>query len=111
VGAPAGEPTSTATTYTQGCDDEAPHLIPFVKKNVPSSTFLSNAKELDVNFAVGVTAEGPVVQWNVNGSVIDVDWEKPTLQYVIDGNTSYPSSLNLIDVPQANTVNRFSRIS
>jgi hypothetical protein len=106
-GAPAGDPTSTATTYTQSCADEAPHLVPSVKKNVPSDTFVSSAKELDVNFAVGVTSSGPVVQWNINGSIIDVDWEKPTLQYIIDGNNSFPRSLNLIEVPQPNTVSQY----
>lgn len=29
---------------------------------------------------------------------INVDWDKPTLQYIADGNTSYPTPFNLVEV-------------
>jgi hypothetical protein len=40
----------------------------------------------------------------VNGSVINVDWQKPTLQFVKEGNTSYTPNMNLIEIPQPNIV-------
>jgi hypothetical protein len=35
---------------------------------------------------------------------MDVTWGNPTLQYVLSGNTSYPPSMNVIELPIANTV-------
>jgi hypothetical protein len=35
---------------------------------------------------------------------MDVNWGNPTLQYVLSGNTSYPQSMNVIELPIANTV-------
>jgi hypothetical protein len=78
--------------------------VPYVVKNVSSANFLSEFTTLDVLLAAGVQNGVSVVQWNVNGSVIDVDWEDPTLSYVESGNTTYPEDLNLIQLPTANTV-------
>lgn len=104
TGATSGNPNTTGTAYTQSCTDET-QLVPYVQKNVPSNQFIPQAEALDVVFTRALASNGQnVVQWMVNGSIIDVDWEKPTLQYVIDGNTSYPTDLNLIDISQANVV-------
>ena len=48
------------------------------------------------------------MQWSINSSAILIDWEKPTLQYVIDGNTSYPASDNVITITGANSVSSTS---
>jgi hypothetical protein len=104
VGASSANPTSTGTTAPQNCDDET-GLTPYVVKNVDSTNFLSENEELDILLGVGVQSNGALVtQWNVNGSLINVDWEYPTLSYVEQGNTSYPADLNLITLPEANKV-------
>lgn len=36
-----------------------------------------------------------IVVWALHGN-IDVDWEKPTMTYVREGNTSYPRELNVL---------------
>ena len=98
-------PTSTSTNAApQNCNDET-GLVPYVVKNVSSANFLSEYTTLDVLLALGVQNGVNVVQWNVNGSMINVDWEDPTLSYVASGNTTYPDNLNLIQLPTANTVN------
>jgi FtsP/CotA-like multicopper oxidase with cupredoxin domain len=103
-GAESGNPTTNATTYTEGCADEA-NLVPYVVKNVPSDSFISQVGELDIGFDTTINSNNQsVVQWNVNASVINVDWEKPTLSYVLEGNTSYPASLNLIELDGVNQV-------
>ncbi|KAK2752108.1 hypothetical protein FQN55_007996 [Onygenales sp. PD_40] len=95
-------PTSVASPYSQDCDDET-GLVPYVKVDVPSEHFVQQAKDLNVTFDRQVGSNGEnIVHWKINGSPIETDWEYPTLQYVLDGNTSYPSKLNLIELPQAN---------
>jgi FtsP/CotA-like multicopper oxidase with cupredoxin domain len=40
--------------------------------------------------------------WSINSSSVTVQWDKPVLEYIIEGNTSYPRSENLIFVDEAN---------
>ena len=55
---------------------------------------------MEVTLVNGVDAVNEsIVLWQIDGSAITVDWDVPTLQYVIDGNTSYPESFNLIEMP------------
>ena len=101
VGAALSNPNSTATTYTQSCNDET-NLVPYVAKNVPENQFVyPEAEELTIG---GPSIVDGLFVWNVNNSAIDVDWEKPTLQYVLEGNTSYPADLNLYQLPKPNVV-------
>jgi hypothetical protein len=104
VGAEDELPTSKSTTTApQNCDDES-SLVPYVVKDVPSANFLTEFETLDVLLDIGNQNGVSVVQWNVNGSMINVDWQDPTLSYVAAGNTTYPADLNLIQLPEANTV-------
>jgi hypothetical protein len=73
-------------------------------KNVPRANFLSEFETLDVLLDIGVQNGVSVAQWNVNSSMINVDWMDPTLAYVASDNTTYPDDLNLIQLPTANTV-------
>ncbi|KAH6682996.1 laccase [Halenospora varia] len=103
-GAANADPTSTSYTIPNNCNDET-GLTPYVVKNVPSTNFATQYEALDILFDLGPSAASNgqnVVRWNVNGSMIDIDWEKPTLQYVESGNSSYPTELNLITLPKAN---------
>lgn len=95
-GAASGNPTSNGITLPTGCYDET--VTPWVKTNVPSNT----PRQLQVGFNVSA-AQDNLVQWSINSSAILIDWEKPTLQYVIDGNTSYPASDNVITITGANS--------
>jgi hypothetical protein len=36
----------------------------------------------------------------VRNTPISVEWEHPVLEYVLEGNTTFPGAINLIDVPQ-----------
>ena len=87
---------------TSGCVDET-QLVPYVKLNVPSNQVIPQSSDLDVGFAVVQSNGQNVVQWNLNFTAINVTWEKPTLQNVIDGNSNYPKQLNLIDLPNVDT--------
>lgn len=97
-GAPDADPTTTRDTpKVEDCEDEL--TTPWVVNDVPQDQFEAALGQLDVNFNVDQTAvAGPTVQWLINGSAMDIDWEKPTLQYVLQGNTSYPPELNIYEI-------------
>lgn len=98
--ATVADPSSTAATLPSTCADMSP-LVPYVSNTVPSSDFASQVGSLDVDLNVEqvTTNNQSIVVWGVNLTAIDVTWDKPTLEYVKTGNTSYPSVFNLINIP------------
>ncbi|KAJ9648054.1 laccase, multicopper oxidase, benzenediol:oxygen oxidorectuctase [Coniosporium tulheliwenetii] len=96
TGAPAGLPTSTGVTLGTGCGDES--VTPYVANVVPKDPFVATLKQISLDF-LRSEATGNLVTWPINGSAMRVDWDKPTLQYVMDGNTDYPRAHNVIEMP------------
>lgn len=91
---------------TNDCLDPNTDLIPWVPLNVPNNETIPRSSRLDVGFALiqnSTSQEQTLVQWNLNKSAIRASWDKPTLQYVREGNTSYPTNFNLISLPKRNT--------
>lgn len=99
-GADGSAPPDNAVTIPGDCAEPIP--APFVANNVPSDTFLNQVQTLSVDVlkANVTTNQQNIVFWGINMTAIDIDWEKPTLQYVKDGNTSYPLVYNLIELPK-----------
>lgn len=92
-GAKTANPTSTGKALPTGCQDDAGPIVPYVSTTVPNG--------LPKDFEVGFTpadSNGNVVQWLVNNSAIDIDWNKPTLKYVEDGSKSYPANDNVFEI-------------
>ncbi|KAF2104686.1 hypothetical protein NA57DRAFT_28126, partial [Rhizodiscina lignyota] len=83
---------STDGTLPTGCYDET-STTPIVSTDVPNGL----PKDFEVTFTPA-DASGNVVQWLVNNSAININWDKPTLQYVEDSQTSYPSSDNVYEI-------------
>ena len=103
-GAAAGDPTSTAATKPNDCINEGPP-VPWVPNTVPSDAFTSQVKSLQVNIGPGIDSNGQnIVVWGVNLSAIDVDWKKPIYSYVIASETDYPTTENLIALPNEGIV-------
>lgn len=91
-------PISTATGYTQRCTDET-NLVPHWNSYVPQGQ-VENPTPLGTAINQSANADGSLtVYWQVNGSAMDVQWDDPTLEYVRTGNTSYPTTDNLISLP------------
>ena len=85
------------------CNDPNSQLIPYVKLDVPKNATIPTESRLDVGFAIVQNSQQQTLfQWNLNFTSIIAPWNKPTLQYVLDGNTSYAPSMNLIPLPKAN---------
>ncbi|KAF2873996.1 multicopper oxidase-domain-containing protein [Massariosphaeria phaeospora] len=95
-GASDSLPTSNATTpLPTGCYDET-NLVPFIDTQIP--------QEVPDNLTVGFTntaAESNLVQWTINGSPMLIDFTRPTIQQVIDGNTSYNQAENVFAIGEA----------
>jgi len=93
-GAPSGNPTSSPYSLGTGCDDET-GLVPVVSIDVPSPSSSPTELDLTLDLTGGVF-------WKINNVSIDIDWTKPTLQYVMNGTYTLPVSDNGITISTAN---------
>jgi FtsP/CotA-like multicopper oxidase with cupredoxin domain len=85
------------------CSDPNGSIVPYVKFDVPSNYTIPQSSDLDVGFAIIQNqAQQTLFQWNLNFTAIQVAWGDPTLQYVLNNDTNYPTDLNLIPLPNAN---------
>ncbi|KAK4496153.1 hypothetical protein PRZ48_012132 [Zasmidium cellare] len=93
---PVDTPYSTEFTEPTTCTEPGP-LTPYWSQSVPSDDFQSSLQNMNVNLtqAVVVPNGNAIVVWSLNSS-INVDWENPTMSYLLNGNTSYPQSINLV---------------
>ncbi|OHE99327.1 multicopper oxidase [Colletotrichum orchidophilum] len=76
-------PTTSAYNYTDSCDDETANLSPYVSKTVDSA----NWDELETA-SVSQNSAG-LFKWALNSTSFLVDWADPTLQHVMEGNTTW----------------------
>ncbi|KAK3995163.1 laccase [Cladorrhinum sp. PSN332] len=103
AGAPGGTPTHRGVAPVDHQCLDLPNLTPVVQRTVPINNFV---KKPDNTLPVHLDLTGtPLFVWKVNGSAIDVDWGKPTVDYVLSQNTSYPPQANVITV---NSVNQWT---
>ncbi|KAF2010981.1 multicopper oxidase [Aaosphaeria arxii CBS 175.79] len=87
---------ASAVTLPGGCYDEE-GIVPYHKNTVPRKV----PKELNTGFTT--TAAGTnLVQWLINGEPILVDFTRPTLKNVIDGNDTFNTKENLFTVGDKN---------
>lgn len=88
-GAPDALPTEQGTAPADaGCLDRT-NFTPVVTRQLDSTTIIG---QNEVNISSPFVAP---ITWYVDLSAIDVEWDKPVLEYVIEGNTSYPATENL----------------
>ncbi|KAF2727245.1 laccase precursor [Polyplosphaeria fusca] len=80
-----------------------PKSTPKIAINVPSAQFQQQAQNLPVAFGPVASNGQNLVLWTVNGTSMIIDPGKPTVQYVAEGNTSYPPSYNVVSVSDAAT--------
>jgi laccase len=92
-------PISQGGQYTQRCTDEQ-GLTPYWNSYVPSGQIADNMTPLDTWLNQTRAADGTLtLYWNVNGSSLNADWQKPTLDYVKNNElNSFPERANLIDL-------------
>ncbi len=92
-GAGTGNPTSRGSPVTAGCSGES-GFVPIVKRTAPRDQF--QPQQLNVDLTFPTTQAGQVFRWVVNKTPIVVEWDHPVLEYVAQGNTTYPASVNTV---------------
>lgn len=99
-GQTVSDPTTTAwANPPAGCLD--PVTTPYIKKDVPSSNFAAQAKNLPVAFGP-VAANGNTVLWTINGTSMIIDPGNPTLR-IVANNSNFPASYNVVQVPSTSS--------
>ncbi|KAJ4373225.1 laccase, multicopper oxidase, benzenediol:oxygen oxidorectuctase [Neocucurbitaria cava] len=97
AGAKAENPSnSSGVALPTGCYDET-NIVPHQKTTVPQQM----PEELKVGFT-DTAGNGNLVQWLVNGTAMTVDLDHPTLQGVVDGNSSFAASRHVLSVGAKN---------
>ncbi|KAK3689317.1 laccase [Podospora appendiculata] len=101
AGAPGGLPTFPgAAPVDHQCLDLI-NLTPVVQRTVPTTFNKQPSNTLPVTIDLS-GATGKLFSWKVNGSAININWNKPVVDYVLTGNTSYPTSENLVQITAVN---------
>lgn len=91
--ASTADPTTVSTvTKAESCGDESPaDLVPWLSLDVGAWN--------EVALQSVQTAIGPEwFQWTLNGSSLELDWEDPTIEKIIAGETSFPLDYNVVSV-------------
>jgi hypothetical protein len=98
AGAEIANPDSAANvTLPTGCYDE--NFVPWVKTEVPQDL----PKELEVGFTA-TAGSGNLVQWLVNGIPMLIDFDRPTLQAVSEGNSTWTPGEQVFIISEAHQV-------
>lgn len=106
AGVALANPTSSPNSpLISTCNEPSP-LTPWVPNNASNQAdFISQANSMQVNLAVpGLSTNNyNVVVWGIDATAMDIQWEDPTVSYVMSGNTSYPTSAQVITIPNEGT--------
>ncbi|KAI1173497.1 laccase [Nemania sp. FL0916] len=98
-----GIPTEEGTLPANpGCQDSLLY-VPVVPQSADPATFDQTVDNTVIMYSVS----SPTTRWLIDGASIHntsikVDWDKPVLDYIMSGNTSYPAAENAITIDQKN---------
>lgn len=101
-GAPNEEPkTQNTIPKSTACYDES--VTPHAANTVPQDKFKDALKHFTLDLKTStVNGDGTLVQWLINDTDIRVDWSKPTLEYVQDGNYTFEKKMNVFEINDKN---------
>ncbi|KAK4215801.1 putative laccase precursor [Rhypophila decipiens] len=96
-------PTNKGNPITATCAGET-GFVPIVTRTIPASQFppvsnTSNTLPVSLAFPTPDPSRGAIFEWRVRNTPINVEWDHPVLEYILQGNTSFPGSINLVDLP------------
>jgi len=96
-GAPANaNPTNRGTPLTATCNGET-GFSPVVKRTITPSEFAPKGS-LPISLAFHDSPRGRIFEWRVRNTPINVEWDHPVLEYILQGNDSYPAQINMVEV-------------
>lgn len=99
-GTTVAEPAdSNEVAPTNGCTEL--NTVPYWTQAVDQSTYAAQVETLNTGVAPGLTTNGRnIALWNLDTQSMSVHWDRPTLEYVFEGNTSYPDPYAVIEIPE-----------
>ncbi|THZ78998.1 hypothetical protein D6C84_08036 [Aureobasidium pullulans] len=102
-GTTAAEPAdSNEAAPTNGCTEL--NTVPYWTQAVDQSQYASQVQTLNTGVAPGLTTNGQnFALWNLDTRAMMVNWDKPTAEYVFEGNTSYPDPYAVLEIPTEGT--------
>ncbi|CZR56712.1 related to laccase precursor [Phialocephala subalpina] len=90
------DPTSTAYTYSDSCDDEdISTLVPYLSNQVGTSPSVSDT------FTATLSNGGGAILWKMGDTSFVNDWDYPTVLQVAEGNDTWTSEQNIIELDTA----------
>jgi FtsP/CotA-like multicopper oxidase with cupredoxin domain len=72
-------------------------FVPIIPREAPLEAFTPEQNNLQVSEVINTTINR--VFWTVNNTAINVDWEKPTLEYLLERNESFSREQNIVKIP------------
>lgn len=89
-------PTTSAYSFEDSCGDETNNLVPYISKTVGADSS-TNVEDATVSFN-----KDRHFRWYLNSTTMIVEWENPTLEQILAGNTTYDTSNAVLELPEAN---------
>lgn len=96
-GATVGTPSTTGYDYIDSCADmAASKLVPYLAKNVSTELWT-----VDEGVTVGTNTAG-YFRWYMNESSMTIDWEDPSLLQLWEGNATWNTTDNVVELDSGN---------
>lgn len=99
-----GIPTSPGTAPADPFCQDNTSFSPVISRTVPSGSFgVSDNNTIDIELVQKPWEDVPNrVYWNIHGHDMNVTWENPTLEYVANGDLTFPERFNIYTVEKDN---------
>ncbi|KAI1260346.1 laccase [Xylariaceae sp. FL1019] len=94
-----GLPTDMGTLDSTATCRDSLDYVPIISRNTDLRNFAQTSNN---TFDLDAYAS-PTIVWTINSSAINVAWDKPVVDYVMSGNTSYPTDENIVLIDEENT--------
>lgn len=102
-GAPDKLPTRLGSPPVDSYCADNTEYAPIVDRHAPSTMFsVAPSNTLPTSMVVNTTTNQ--VSWAMNGSSINLSWDRPILEYVKHGDKSYMADQNVIDLSKSKEV-------
>lgn len=94
-GSSTDDPTTSAWSYTDSCDDEnSTNLVPYLSMNV------SDTSDVETSSEAGLQVTDNALLWTMGGYSFYSEWEYPTVLQVLDGNDTWDEKQRIIELPE-----------
>jgi FtsP/CotA-like multicopper oxidase with cupredoxin domain len=92
----ASDPTTTQWSIPNDCSDQPlSSLVPHLQRTVGSAT-------TEESLYLSWYFDGLIYHWTVNTQKLKIDWAKPTLELVQNGESLFPTSYNVKEITAVN---------